>query len=80
MIKEVFRRTEIKYILSPAKKQALMDLIEPYLKQDKYFKGTNCSIYFDTHDRYLAMHSLEKPLFITDNNLNQPTELVDIES
>ena len=40
-----------------------MDLIEPYLKQDKYFKGTNCSIYFDTHDRYLAMHSLEKPLY-----------------
>ena len=38
-------------------------MIEPYLKQDKYFKGTNCSIYFDTKDKYLAMHSLEKPLY-----------------
>lgn len=38
-------------------------MISPYLKQDKYFKGTNCSIYFDTKDRYLAMHSLEKPLY-----------------
>lgn len=63
MAQLIFRRTEIKYILTEAQIKSLMWLIEPYLKKDKYFKGTNCSIYFDSANRYLAIHSLEKPLY-----------------
>lgn len=63
MAQQIFRRKEIKYLLSEKEVQALLWLIEPYLKQDKYFKGTNCSIYFDNASRYLAIHSLEKPLY-----------------
>ncbi|MBR3264101.1 polyphosphate polymerase domain-containing protein [Candidatus Saccharibacteria bacterium] len=58
-----FRRTEIKYILSEEQVKSLMWLIEPYLKKDEYFKSTNCSVYFDDDSRYLAIHSLEKPLY-----------------
>lgn len=63
MAQQVFKRTEIKYLLSRKQYQDLMWLIEPYLKKDQYFKGTNCSIYYDTDNRYLAIHSLEKPLY-----------------
>ena len=63
MATQVFRRTEIKYIITENQFDRLMDLIEPYLKKDKYFKGTNMSIYFDDENRYLAIHSLEKPLY-----------------
>lgn len=63
MIKEVFRRKEVKYLLSGKQYQELLQMILPYLEKDEYFKGTNCSIYFDTSSRYLAIHSLEKPLY-----------------
>ncbi len=63
MAQQVFRRTETKYILTEKQVHDLMWLIEPYLKKDKYFKGTNCSIYYDDDNRYLAIHSLEKPLY-----------------
>ena len=63
MAQQTFRRKEIKYLLSEQQVKDLLWLIEPYLKKDKFFKGTNCSIYFDNKDRYLAIHSLEKPLY-----------------
>lgn len=63
MAQEVFRRTETKYLLSREKYKALLQRIIPYLERDKYFRGTNCSIYFDSDDKYLAIHSLEKPLY-----------------
>lgn len=63
MIKTIFKRIETKYILTPEQVQDLLDIIEPYLEQDQYFKGTNMSIYFDTDERWLGIHSLEKPLY-----------------
>ncbi len=63
MAQQIFRRTEIKYLLTEKQVKDLMWLIEPYLKKDKYFKGTNCSVYFDNDSRYLAIHSMEKPLY-----------------
>ena len=59
MAQQIFRRTEIKYVLSETQVKSLMWLIEPYLKKDKYFKGTNCSVYYDNDSRYLAIHSVE---------------------
>ena len=63
MYEKVFRRQEIKYLLSPETHRALMQIIEPYLRQDRYFHGTNCSVYLDTPSRDLAIKSLEKPLY-----------------
>lgn len=63
MIQTIFKRVETKYILTEKQVEALLNIIEPYLKQDKYFKGTNLSIYFDTDSKWLGIHSLEKPLY-----------------
>ena len=63
MIQTIFERVETKYILTEKQVKALLDIIEPYLKQDRYFKGTNLSVYFDTDSKWLGIHSLEKPLF-----------------
>ena len=63
MIQQVFRRREEKYILSQEQYQNLIDVIEPYLEKDKYFVGTNCSVYFDTPEWLLAIRSLEKPIY-----------------
>lgn len=63
MAQQIFRRTEIKYLLSEDEVKSLLWLIEPYLEKDRYSKSTNCSIYFDDENRYLAIHSLEKPLY-----------------
>ena len=63
MAQEVFKRTETKYLLTRDKYQKLLQIIAPHLEKDKYFRGTNCSIYFDSDDKYLAIHSLEKPLY-----------------
>ena len=63
MIQRVFRRTETKYLLSERSYKNLLELIEPYLVKDQYFKNTNCSLYFDDEDNTLAIRSLEKPLY-----------------
>lgn len=63
MAQTVFRRTETKYLITEKQFQELMWLVEPYLTKDHYFKGTNCSIYFDDENRYLAIRSVEKPLY-----------------
>lgn len=63
MIQRVFRRTETKYLLSEERYKQLLDLIEPYLTKDQYFKNTNCSLYFDDEHNSLAVQSLEKPLY-----------------
>jgi hypothetical protein len=60
---ETFRRVEIKYMLSPDEYQALLELIQPNIEQDRYFASTNCSIYFDTDHKDLVIHSMEKPLY-----------------
>ena len=63
MAQKVFKRTEIKYLVSKEQVQQLLWLVEPYIKKDRYFKGTNCSVYYDDENRYLAIHSLEKPTY-----------------
>ena len=63
MIQTIFKRTETKYIISEKQVAELLAIIEPYLKQDQYFRGTNMSIYFDNDEKWLGIHSLEKPLY-----------------
>lgn len=60
---EVFRRVETKYVLKPAEFKALLEIVAPYIEKDRYYKATNCSVYYDTDSRYLALHSLEKPIY-----------------
>ena len=77
---EVFRRVETKYLLSPAEFESLLKAIAPFIEKDRYFKATNCSVYYDTDERYLAIHSMEKPLYkekIRVRSYNIPKSLSD---
>ena len=57
----VFKRYELKYMLTTAQKQRLLAVMEPYMALDKYGRTTIRNIYFDTPNYRLARHSIEKP-------------------
>ena len=59
----VFRRREQKYLLTAAQNQALEALMVQHMKPEKYWKSDIRNIYFDTPDRRMIRHSLEKPIY-----------------
>jgi hypothetical protein len=59
----VFKRTEIKYLLTPNMKEMLMEQIGSKLCQDAYCNSTISNLYFDTEDYQLIRTSIEKPLY-----------------
>lgn len=59
----VFKRYEIKYLLTVRQKKRLLDEIEPYMALDKYGRTTIRNIYFDTDSYRLIRRSLEKPAY-----------------
>lgn len=59
----VFKRYELKYMLTLAQKEIVLQAMEPYMELDKYGRTTIRNIYFDT-DRYLLIRrSIEKPAY-----------------
>lgn len=61
--KEVFRRTEIKYLLNEQQYKALMPYLETMAAVDEYGLSRINNIYFDTPDYRIAKTSMEKPLY-----------------
>ena len=61
--KEIFKRVEKKYILSAEQYEALMPLINEYMRGDEYGESTICNIYYDTPDNVLIRRSLDKPVY-----------------
>ncbi|SFQ46689.1 VTC domain-containing protein [Lachnospiraceae bacterium XBB1006] len=61
--KEVFQRTEIKYLLSKEQFTKLFPILCTMAKVDRYGKTKINNIYFDTPDCQLIRTSLEKPLY-----------------
>lgn len=57
----VFRRHELKYILTKAQKEKLLESMQPYMHLDKYGRTTIRNIYFDTDSYRLIRRSIEKP-------------------
>ena len=62
-VQTVFERTEIKYIITLKQREALLKLIESYIKPDEYGESTVCSLYFDTDDFLLIRNSMDKPVY-----------------
>jgi len=60
---DVFERTEIKYILTPQQKSAILEAMKPYMLLDKYKRTTIRNIYYDTDDFRLIRTSLDKPVY-----------------
>lgn len=59
----VFKRYEIKYMLTAEQKQKLLTVMEPYMALDKYGRSSIRNIYFDTDTYRLIRNSIEKPSY-----------------
>ena len=58
-----FKRTEMKFLLTPYQYAALMREIENNIKPDDYPESHIENIYYDTPTDYLIRTSLEKPIY-----------------
>lgn len=59
----VFKRYELKYIMTREQKARVLEAMEPYMTADKFGRSTIRNIYFDSDDFILARHSIGKPDF-----------------
>ena len=59
----VFKRYEIKYVVTAEQKERILKAMEPYMELDRYGMSTVRNLYFDTYDFVLARHSIAKPDF-----------------
>lgn len=60
---DVFRRRELKFLVTREQRAALQRLLEEKMVPDKYGRSTICNLYYDTPDYRLIRHSLEKPVY-----------------
>lgn len=59
----VFKRFELKYLLTEAQKQRILAAMEPYMALDQYGRTTIRNIYLDTDTYRLIRRSIEKPAY-----------------
>lgn len=59
----VFKRYELKYMLTLEQKERILSAMLPYMALDGYGRTTIRNIYFDTNDYRLIRRSLEKPAY-----------------
>lgn len=59
----VFKRYEMKYLLTQEQKQRMLEAMEPYMKLDKYGRTVIRNIYFDTQNYRLIRRSIDKPAY-----------------
>ena len=59
----VFKRYELKYLLTLAQKEQILQAMEPYMALDQYGRTTIRNVYFDTDNYRLIRRSIEKPVY-----------------
>ncbi|MBE6541492.1 MAG: polyphosphate polymerase domain-containing protein [Ruminococcaceae bacterium] len=59
----VFRRYELKYVLTIAQKERILSSVTKYMIPDQYGKTTIRNLYFDTDTYLLIRRSIEKPVY-----------------
>lgn len=59
----VFKRYEMKYLLTRKQKEKVLEAMEPYMELDVYGRSTIRNIYYDTDNYRLVRKSLEKPVY-----------------
>lgn len=62
-IQTVFKRYELKYMLTVAQKEAVVRAIGPYMELDRFGRTTIRNIYYDRDDFLLIRRSIEKPIY-----------------
>ena len=58
-----FQRYELKYMLSPAQKRAVLQAMDGHMELDQYGRVTIRNIYYDTENFRLIRRSLERPCY-----------------
>ncbi len=59
----VFKRYELKYMITEAQKEIILNTIKPYMEIDRFGKTTIRNLYFDTDNYLLIRRSIEKPKY-----------------
>lgn len=59
----VFKRYEMKYLMTKSQKTAILEAMLPYMKLDDFGHTTIRNVYFDTDDYRLVRRSIEKPVY-----------------
>lgn len=59
----IFKRYELKYILTRAQKEAILQAMAPHMQLDKFGRSTIRNIYYDTPCSRLIRKSIEKPAY-----------------
>ena len=59
----VFKRYELKYLLTQEQQKRLLAVMHPYMKLDKYGRTTIRNLYLDTDSYLLIRRSIEKPTY-----------------
>ncbi len=59
----VFKRYELKYMLTKEQKDKILQAMAPYMEPDQYGRTQIRNIYFDTDNYRLIRHSIEKPAY-----------------
>ena len=59
----VFKRRELKYMITPLQKEKIFEAMSLYMQLDKYGRTTIRNIYFDTDNYRLIRRSIEKPAY-----------------
>ena len=62
-VQTVFKRCELKYLLTMAQKETVLKAMQPYMTLDKYGKTTIRNLYYDTDTYLLIRRSIEKPAY-----------------
>ena len=59
----VFKRKEIKYLLSSEERNALLPILETCMEPDAFAHSSISNLYYDTPDFRMVRRSLEKPMY-----------------
>lgn len=59
----VFQRYEIKYLITGAQKELILQAMQPYMAADRYGLTTIQNLYLDTDSYRLIRRSIEKPVY-----------------
>ena len=62
-VQTVFKRYELKYLLTLAQKETVLRAMQPYMTLDKYGRTTIRNLYYDTDSYLLIRRSIEKPAY-----------------
>lgn len=61
--KNVFKRNEVKFLLAPDDKAAILSAMSEYMRLDKYGRTTIRNLYYDDDSFRLIRRSIEKPKY-----------------